>query len=104
MQAADAGHLPHTQVLEVQEALRDTPHNGFPVVRDTSCGQVFIGTITRGHLTALLQKMLTARRQRESSSTNVPLPEVGGSASCCGAACLMRHQRLPCRLLCCGCC
>jgi hypothetical protein len=81
MQASDAGRLPLMQVLEVQEALRDTPHNGFPVVRDTSCGQVFIGTITRGHLTALLQKMLTARRQRESGSMNVPLPEVGASAS-----------------------
>jgi hypothetical protein len=58
------------------------------VVRDTSGGQVFVGTITRSHLTALLQKLVAARHQRGGTSgtsprlqdLSAPLPEVGAAA------------------------
>ena len=45
------------RVGDIQEVLRDTTHNGFPVVRDTPQGQVFLGLISRAHLAALLQRM-----------------------------------------------
>lgn len=48
------------QVGEIQQALRDTTHNGFPIVRDTASGQVFLGLISRPHLLALLQRFIAA--------------------------------------------
>ncbi|KAI8462301.1 MAG: voltage gated chloride channel-domain-containing protein, partial [Monoraphidium minutum] len=48
------------RVADIQEVLRDTAHNGFPVVKDTPLGQVFIGLITRPHLMVLLQRFITA--------------------------------------------
>jgi chloride channel 7 len=45
------------RVGDIQEVLRDTTHNGFPVVRDTPQGQVFLGLVSRAHLAALLQRM-----------------------------------------------
>jgi chloride channel 7 len=45
------------RVGDIQEVLRDTTHNGFPVVRDTPQGQVFVGLVSRAHLAALLQRM-----------------------------------------------
>lgn len=48
------------RVGDIQEVLRDTTHNGFPVVRDTPQGQVFLGLVSRAHLAALLQRMAAA--------------------------------------------
>lgn len=41
--------------------LRDTAHNGFPVVKDSPSGQVFLGLITRPHLMVLLQRFISAQ-------------------------------------------
>ena len=46
------------RVADIRDVLRDTAHNGFPVVRDTPGGQVFVGLITRAHLMALLQRTI----------------------------------------------
>jgi hypothetical protein len=53
--APTASHRP------AQEVLRDTTHNGFPVVRDTPSGQVFLGLISRPHLMVLLQRSISAQ-------------------------------------------
>lgn len=46
------------QVADIQAVLRDTSHNGYPVVRDSSAGQICLGLVTRGHLLALLQQLI----------------------------------------------
>ncbi|KAL3159050.1 hypothetical protein ABBQ32_011048 [Trebouxia sp. C0010 RCD-2024] len=43
---------------QVREILRDTRHNGFPVVRNTPQGQVFVGLVVRDHLMVLLRRAL----------------------------------------------
>ncbi|WIA10530.1 hypothetical protein OEZ86_000660 [Tetradesmus obliquus] len=48
----------HMKVADIQAVLRDTSHNGYPVVRDSSAGQICLGLVTRGHLLALLQQLI----------------------------------------------
>ena len=43
---------------QIRETLRDTRHNGFPVVRNTPQGQVFVGLVVRDHLMVLLRRAL----------------------------------------------
>lgn len=43
---------------QIREILRDTRHNGFPVVRNTPQGQVFVGLVVRDHLMVLLRRAL----------------------------------------------
>ena len=43
------------KVGDIKNLLRETSHNGFPVVRNTTHGGVFVGLITRGHLMVLLR-------------------------------------------------
>ena len=43
---------------EITDALRGVSHNGFPVVRDSSMGQVYTGLLTRSHIMALLQHIV----------------------------------------------
>ena len=42
------------------DALRGVSHNGFPVVRDSPGGQVFVGLLTRSHIMAVLQRIVVA--------------------------------------------
>lgn len=39
---------------DVREVLRRTKYQGFPVVRDTNRGPVFVGLLVRDHLLKLL--------------------------------------------------
>uniref|UniRef100_A0A7R9VET4 Chloride channel protein n=1 Tax=Chlamydomonas euryale TaxID=1486919 RepID=A0A7R9VET4_9CHLO len=48
------------RVREVTEALKGVSHNGFPVVRDSPSGQVFVGLLTRSHIMAVLQRIVVA--------------------------------------------
>ncbi|KAK9804251.1 hypothetical protein WJX72_003440 [[Myrmecia] bisecta] len=50
---------------DVREVLRDTRHNGFPVVRDTPQGQVFVGLVVRDHLMVLLRRALSLGTTRD---------------------------------------
>lgn len=54
------------QVSDLQAILRDTNHNGFPVVRDSSVGQICLGLISRAHLLALLQRLIDSYRSGSS--------------------------------------
>ena len=47
-------------IREVTETLRGVSHNGFPVVRESSNGQVFVGLLTRSHVMAVLQAVLVS--------------------------------------------
>lgn len=57
------------QVGDIQAILRDTSHNGFPVVRDSSAGQICLGLISRAHLLALLQRLIDAYHQHSPGGT-----------------------------------
>ncbi|KAG1669629.1 hypothetical protein FOA52_010789 [Chlamydomonas sp. UWO 241] len=46
------------KVREVTEALKGVSHNGFPVVRESPSGQVFVGLLTRSHVMAVLQRIV----------------------------------------------
>ncbi|GAX85776.1 hypothetical protein CEUSTIGMA_g13191.t1 [Chlamydomonas eustigma] len=50
----------HMKVREVTNALRGVSHNGFPVVRDSPSGQVFVGLLTRSHIMSVLQRIVVA--------------------------------------------
>eukprot|EP00879_Flechtneria_rotunda_P016612 GHRR01017382.1.p1 GENE.GHRR01017382.1~~GHRR01017382.1.p1 ORF type:complete len:460 (+),score=151.82 GHRR01017382.1:797-2176(+) len=50
----------HMTVADIQAILRDNSHNGYPVVRDSSAGQICLGLITRAHLLVLLQRVIDA--------------------------------------------
>ena len=56
--------LPPPQVREVTDALRGVSHNGFPVVRDSPSGQVFVGLLTRSHIMAVLQRIVVAGKRK----------------------------------------
>lgn len=65
------------QVCDLQAILRDTNHNGFPVVRDSSVGQICLGLISRAHLLALLQRLIdsyqTGSGRTVSPGTSIPM-------------------------------
>lgn len=65
------------QVCDLQAILRDTNHNGFPVVRDSSVGQICLGLISRAHLLALLQRLIdsyqTGSGRTASPGTSIPM-------------------------------
>jgi hypothetical protein len=73
------------QVSDLQSILRDTNHNGFPVVRDSSVGQICLGLISRAHLLALLQRLIdsyhtgSGRGGGASPGLSIPMPAAGGS-------------------------
>lgn len=71
------------QVSDLQSILRDTNHNGFPVVRDSSVGQICLGLISRAHLLALLQRLIdsyqTGSGRGASPGLSIPMPAAGGS-------------------------
>ena len=46
------------------DALRGVAHNGFPVVRDSPSGQVFVGLLTRSHVMAVLQRIVVEGEPR----------------------------------------
>jgi hypothetical protein len=54
------------QVGDLQATLRDTSHNGYPVVRDSSSGQICLGLISRAHLLVLLQQVIYAYDTHQS--------------------------------------
>lgn len=56
---------PQMSVRELQEALRDTAHNGFPVVRESDAGQLFVGLIARPHLMVLVQKLMALHSETQ---------------------------------------
>ncbi|CAD7698710.1 unnamed protein product [Ostreobium quekettii] len=45
------------RVAEIKEVLRETSHNGFPIIQDSPHGGVFGGLITRHHLLVLLRAL-----------------------------------------------
>lgn len=67
----------HMKVSDLQATLRDTNHNGFPVVRDSSVGQICLGLISRAHLLALLQRLIdsynSGSSRGASPDTRMPL-------------------------------
>lgn len=44
------------KICELRDALRDNKHNGFPVVRESGHGRVFVGLVTRDHVLVLLRR------------------------------------------------
>lgn len=60
--------LADLQVADIQAVLRDTSHNGYPVVRDSSSGQICLGLVTRAHLLVLLQRLIDTYNISGSSS------------------------------------
>jgi hypothetical protein len=69
------------QVSDVQATLRDTNHNGFPVVRDSSVGQICLGLISRAHLVALLQRLVDSYHagssRGASPGSSIPIMDTG---------------------------
>lgn len=57
------------QVSDIQEILRDTSHNGYPVVRDSSAGQICLGLVSRAHMLVLLQRLIDRYNAGGSSSS-----------------------------------
>lgn len=68
------------QVSDLQAILRDTNHNGFPVVRDSSVGQICLGLISRAHLLALLQRLIDSYQAGSSrgASPGISIPMADG--------------------------
>jgi len=65
-------------VSHLRRVLRDTTHNGFPVVRTTQQGQVVVGLITRPVVMALLRHDLQVEAAgRRSRSAAPPAPTYG---------------------------
>ncbi|KAK9840815.1 hypothetical protein WJX81_006821 [Elliptochloris bilobata] len=57
--AAPAVTLNERMAVEaLRGILRDTRHSGFPVVRATPAGQVFVGLLARDHLMVLLRRVM----------------------------------------------
>lgn len=54
---------------QLRHTLRQTSHNGFPVVRNTGRGQVFVGLVTRQVVGALLRHHRNSPRGASSGST-----------------------------------
>lgn len=44
------------RLADIRTALRDTSHNGFPVVRPSAVGDLFVGLVVRDHLMVLLMR------------------------------------------------
>jgi hypothetical protein len=61
------------QVVDLQAILRDTNHNGFPVVRDSAVGQICLGLIARAHLLALMQRLADAYNVNGSGASSPDL-------------------------------
>ncbi|KAF8068428.1 clcD [Scenedesmus sp. PABB004] len=70
------------KVSDIQAILRDTSHNGYPVVRDSSAGQICLGLVTRAHLLVLLQRLIDGY----NPTTGSPAPSGAGGAGGGGAA------------------
>ena len=63
--------------------LRDTKHAGFPVVRPTQAGEVFVGMVAREHLLVLLRRaaaMAARAASVSSSSASAGAPVLSTSA------------------------
>ena len=80
-------HCP--QVGDLQAILRDTSHNGYPVVRDSSSGQICLGLISRAHLLVLLQQAIYAYDRHESNGL------ANGSTGAAQHAQLGNIRRMP---------
>lgn len=61
--------------------LQNTTHNGFPVVADTSVGEIFTGLITRTHLLAVLQHIANQHSGTSNGSSSSARPTTNGGLS-----------------------
>eukprot|EP01025_Chloroclados_australasicus_P031125 TRINITY_DN3140_c1_g1_i9.p1 TRINITY_DN3140_c1_g1~~TRINITY_DN3140_c1_g1_i9.p1 ORF type:complete len:584 (+),score=43.30 TRINITY_DN3140_c1_g1_i9:186-1754(+) len=60
---------PKMRVRDIQRMLQSNRHNGFPVVQETSIGEVLVGFMVRDHLLVLLEKVYQLGRTSDLDVT-----------------------------------
>ena len=76
------------------QVLRDTRHNGFPVVRDTPGGQVLVGLVNREHLMVILRRSLAAGARGDAGPGDVPYEDLNRHFVSAAARSLISEQQL----------
>ena len=80
---------------ELRALLRDTTHHGFPVVRDSQAGSVYVGVVARDTLMALLRRgAMVAARQGGGAAADIPYDELSRVFVTAAARSLLSEQQL----------
>jgi chloride channel 7 len=76
------------------QVLRETRHNGFPVVRDSPGGQVLVGLVAREHLMVILRRALAAGARREAAPGDVAYEDLNRHFVSAAARSMISEQQL----------
>ena len=87
---ADWHHAP----AHLAQVLRDTRHNGFPIVRDTPGGQVLMGLVNREHLMVILRRSLAAGARNGADAGDVSYEDLNRHFVSAAARSLISEQQL----------